>query len=383
MIDSVKEWLDANWDTERRSPKAGDIRSWYEHVFRAGWAVPSWPREWWGLGLDAERSGAIRRAFKEVGAPGAGQDRTNIPAATVMAFGSEDLRRSVVPGFLSHSLRQCLLYSEPEAGSDLAAVRTRADHRSEGYVIQGHKLWTSGAAQADFGLLLARTDWSRPKHAGLSYFLLDMHQPGIDVRPLRQITGESLFNEVFIDGARIPVSHRLGAEGEGWKILQYALTIERRLMAEGVGESRKGETRARGNPVLDAVRAAGRLEDPLIQDDLARVLAWRKLNSLNERRARVGNAPQLAALGKLAMSRVLHQEARLLRKLLGSASLLDGSQFPAASHAHYLAANAYMTSIGGGTDQIQRNIIAERLLEMPREEDVSRDRPFGSVSGDQ
>lgn len=381
LVADARQWLAAHWDAETKSPVSGDRQGWLQKVFEAGWAVPTWPEEWWGRGADAATAQAISAEFRKVGAPGTGQDRTSIPGVTLYSFADKALAKALVPEFLTHRKRYCLLYSEPGAGSDLASLRTRAERHGDDWRINGQKIWTSGADTADYGLLLARTNWDVPKHQGISFFIIDMRQPGITIRPINQINGESHFFEVFIDDATVPASHLLGREGEGWKVLQTALGVERLLMGEGGAERKRGSARDELLTLVRFARDTGRLHDPVIRQDIARATAWRHLNELNRNRAReesagTGAASPLMSMAKLAMSKVLHEEARVMGRSLGMAGLLDGDAHPLAADANFRAAHAYMTSIGGGTDQIQRNIIAERVLGLPRELEPDRDLPF-------
>jgi alkylation response protein AidB-like acyl-CoA dehydrogenase len=375
----VRAWLDRHWDADRKKPRAGTISDWLGLVFEAGWAVPSWPTEYWGRALDKADAAAVVSEFRKVGAPGAGQDRSNITASSIMQFGSEALKRKMLPVFLQGA-SMCLLYSEPGAGSDLAAVRTRADLEGDVYKVTGQKVWTSGAQHADYGLLLARTNWDVPKHQGLSFLIIPMRQPGIEIRPINQITGDSHFNEVFLDGAEVPAENIVGQEGEGWKVLQTALAVERLIMGEGAGERRQGSFKDNKVSLLDIAREAGKLGDPVLRQQIAQAMAYRRLNALNLVRAKQemaqGSSSPIMSLGKLAMSRILHEDARVMTRLLGARSMLDGSADARAADVNYRTANAYMTSIGGGTDQIQRNIIAERVLGLPREAEVDRSIPF-------
>ncbi|KTE77635.1 acyl-CoA dehydrogenase family protein [Sphingopyxis sp. A083] len=377
----VRAWLAEHWDADARRPRSGGSTSdFIAKVFEAGWAAPSWPEQWWGRGLGKEDASAVISEFRKQRAPGAGQDRTNITANTVMNFGSDALKRKIVPEFLSGRVHQCLLYSEPGAGSDLAAIRTRAERDGSDYVINGQKIWTSGAMSADYGLLIARTDWDVPKHDGISFFLIEMRQPGIEVRPINQITGDSHFNEVFLDNARVPAENMVGAEGQGWKVLQTALAVERLVMGEGAGERRQGSAKSNVVSLIDIARDAGKLGDPVARQEIAQAMAYRQLNALNMMRAKAemaaGSSSPIMSLGKLAMSRILHEDARVMTRLLGATSMLDGADHLRAADVNYRTANAYMTSIGGGTDQIQRNIIGERVLGLPRETEVDRNLPF-------
>jgi alkylation response protein AidB-like acyl-CoA dehydrogenase len=339
----------------------------------------------------------VSQAFAEEGAPGAGQDEMNLWANTALAFGSDDLKEHFLGPLLADEMQFCLLYSEPGAGSDLAAVQTRAERDGDDWIVNGQKVWTSGAQVAEYGMLIARTDWDVPKHRGLTFFFLPMHQPGVDVRPLRQITGERHFNEVFIADARVPDVNRLSEPGEGWRVLQTALAYERALM--GVADRAPGRSRAPGvtvqaprevDPVWESstnlvalARTLGKWNDPMLRQEIARVYSLRVVNTLNGSRAtaalKQGTSSPLVSLGKLAMSRIVHESARVEAAVVGAEALLVGDENPRGEAASFHALNAYFTSIGGGTDQIQRNIIGERVLGLPKEPDVDRDIPFRDV----
>ncbi|MFG1378774.1 acyl-CoA dehydrogenase family protein [Xanthobacter autotrophicus] len=384
----VRAWLAAHWhdDLPARTQSFGrDPRSdWLAKVVAARWAVPRWSQEWLGRGLDDAQARIIEEEFSAVGAPGSGQDRTNLWANTALKFARESFKAEIVPELLSGSVGMCLLYSEPGAGSDLAATRTRADAQGDTFVVTGQKVWTSGAHLADYGMLLARTDWDVPKHKGLSFFFLPMKQKGVEIRPINQITGESHFNEVFLDAAVVPAANLLGPLNGGWAVLQTALAYERSLMGDMArGTRTASQPPVRDEDLLELARDVGKLGDPAYRQRIAQVTAYRILNRLNTRRGKAelaqGTSSPIMSLGKLAMSRILHEEARLRTDLLEVESLLEGEAHPRADRANFLALDAYFTSIGGGTDQIQRNIIGERLLGLPKEPEVDRDVAFRKV----
>jgi alkylation response protein AidB-like acyl-CoA dehydrogenase len=393
LRERARAWLADNWDPAIRRANSGGqgagdavYRAWMAKVVDAGWAVLRWPMAWYGRGLSDRQARIVEREFARVGAPGCGQDRSNLWANTLLARGSEALKARLILPLLRAEVGMCLLYSEPGAGSDLAGIRTRAELRDGVYVVNGQKVWTSGAATADYGMLIARTDWDVPKHKGISFFFCPMKQPGVEVRPLRQITNESHFNEVFLTDVVVPQENRLGAPGEGWAVLQTALAYERSVMGEGARGPRSGVAESRGEePLIALAREAGRLADPLLRQDIAQAIAYKKLNALNTARAKAdlaqGNSSPIMSLGKLAMSRILHEEARVRTAILGPESLMEGADHPRAEDANFLTLNAYFTSIGGGTDQIQRNIIGERVLGLPKEPEVDRDIPFRQVRG--
>lgn len=392
LRDEVRAWLAANW---RGLPKpqrseAGswtlspEHKAWLERVVDARWAVPRWPIEWFGRALPDPLARVIEREFAAVGAPGTGQDRTNLWANTALAHATPAFRAKIVPELLKGRVEMCLLYSEPGAGSDLAGIRTRADRDGDAFVVNGQKVWTSGAATADYGMLIARTDWDAPKHRGISFFFCPMKQPGVEVRPLRQITNESHFNEVFLTGARVPAENLLGPLNHGWGVLQTALAYERSVMGDDARGPRSGVPEAKGEePLIALAREAGVLGDPALRQQIAQAIAYKQLNALNSLRAKAdlaqGTSSPILSLGKLAMSRILHEEARVRTAILGARSLFEGPQHPRAEDANFLTLNAYFTSIGGGTDQIQRNIIGERVLGLGKEPEIDRDVPFRQV----
>ncbi len=391
LREEVRGWLAAHWDPSQKGRAAagapgGAGPAWLAKVVEARWAVPRWPVAWFGRDLDDTQARIIEREFAAAGAPGAGQDRTNLWANTALAYASPAFKAKIVPALLKGEVGMCLLYSEPGAGSDLAAVRTRAERSGDHFVVNGQKVWTSMAAEADYGMLIARTDWDAPKHKGLSFFFLPMKQAGVEVRPLRQITDEAHFNEVFLTDAIAPAENLLGPLGGGWGVLLTALAYERSVMGEAARGPRSGATGPGGETnLIELAREAGRLDDPLLRQDIARVTAYKALNRLNTARAKAdlaqGTSSPIMSLGKLAMSRILHEEARVRTAILGAASLLEGPDHPRAEDANFLTLNAYFTSIGGGTDQIQRNIIGERVLGLPKEPEVDRDVPFRQVRG--
>ena len=374
----VRAWLAENWDPSISRAE------WGKRVFEAGWAVPSWDPQWWGRGLTDAQSRIVATEFAEVGAKGAGRDRSDLMACTLHALGTDEQKHRLIPPSVRGETRWCLLYSEPGAGSDLAGLRTRAERDGSGrgdWVVNGQKVWTSFATTADYGLLVARTDWDVPKHRGLSFFIFPMRQPGVEIRPIHQITGESEFNEVFITDARVPHANLVGEPGGGWAVLQLALAYERRLMGDLARTSRSsGELKPDSDSLIGMARAAGRLDDPTVRQQIARVEGYAAVNRWNTRRAKAtddrAESATLMALGKIAMSRILHETARVQTAIVGPESMLSGPDNPVGDAVTFRTLNAYFTSIGGGTDQIQRNIVGERVLGLPKEPDPYKDSPF-------
>ena len=396
LREEVRTWLAAHWHA-----KSTPRETWLAKVVEARWAAPSWPTQWHGRGLSDGQARIIEREFAAVGAPGAGQDRTNLWANTALAYATGAFKAKIVPALLKNQVNMCLLYSEPGAGSDLAGVRTKAERVGDNFVVNGQKVWTSSAATADYGMLIARTDWDVPKHRGITFFWFPMRQPGVEVRPIKQITGEAHFNEVFITDARVSNANVLGAANDGWRVLQTALAYERSVMGDMARGPRGGviveqgaspepsistEPAAVGGADVDLVALAksrGVNGDPSIRQAITYVHSLRMVNRWNAQRAKAqlqqGTSSPILSLGKLAMSRILHLGAKVQGQILGAEAMLDGREHVDASDANFLALNAYFTSIGGGTDQIQRNIIAERVLGLPKEPEPDRELPFRDV----
>jgi alkylation response protein AidB-like acyl-CoA dehydrogenase len=387
------EWLSKNWSGERSD-------AFIEKVVDANLAAPSWPVEWFGRGVSPDAGQVVAQEFAKVGAPGAGQDITNLWANTVLAFGSNALRTEQIRDLMLGRTNMCLLYSEPGAGSDLAGIQTKAERDGDEWVINGQKVWTSGGRNADFAFLIARTDWDVPKHRGISFFFLPMKQPGVEVRALRQATGDSRFNEVFLTDARVSQANMLGDFGQGWSVLQTALAYERAVMGESTRRRKQTDTQKATNDAMrssddeasapipdlslvDLAQETGRNADPVIRQQLMALHSLVQVNKWNGQRAKAeleqGTSSSIVSLGKLAMSRILHTAGSLQAELLGAEAMIGGNDSPRSADATYAMLNAFFTSIGGGTDQIQRNIIGERVLGLPREPEVDKGLPFRQV----
>jgi alkylation response protein AidB-like acyl-CoA dehydrogenase len=385
VAEEVRSWLSANWH-------GTDDAAWRARVVAAGWAAPTWPADSFGRGLSRAAAKAVAQEFQAAGAPGAAvehQGFTPLAGSTVVEFGSAELKRAVLPKMLSGEwTRGCLLYSEPGNGSDLAGLQTRAERDGDVFVVNGQKIWTTGGHEAQFALLLARTNWDVPKHAGISFFVIPMDLPGIEVRPIRQMTGESDFNEVFLTDVRVPAGALTGELNDGWRVLQTALKEERRMMGFELGAARhSGGDRApiftESDDLIEATRAAGKLGDEAVRQEIMRIHSWRLVNNWNAVRARqqiqAGGGSSLASLGKLAKSRILHSGWALRYRLLGPRGMLYDPADAAAYQVDHQLMWSFINSVGGGTDQIQRNIIAERILGLPKGYEPDRGLPFRDV----
>ena len=386
----VRQWLDQNWDDGLERSR------WIEIVTDSGWAAPSWPIEWFGRGLDPSFTALVADEFGRVGAYGTAQDKTHLWANTLLTFGSDELKAQLMRDLMIGKVDMCLLYSEPGAGSDLAGIQTKADRDGDEWIVTGQKVWTSGARMADYALLIARTDIDAPKHRGISFFWFPMGQPGVEVRPLRQATGDSRFNEVFLTEARVPHTNMLGEQNNGWMVLQTALAYERSVMGESQrrrssSESAKAVRSADDEqpapvPDLSLVALAqdtGTNQDPIIRQRIAELYCMVQVNGWNNRRAKAemaqGTSSSAMSLGKLAMSQILHTAGSIQTSILGAEAMTGGNDSPRSADATYSLLNAFFTSIGGGTDQIQRNIIGERILGLPKEPEIDKTVPFREV----
>ena len=384
--DEVRSWLAEHWT-------AGKNRQQFiEEVVDAGWALPSFPRDLYGRDLPPSADKVVVEEFTAAGAP----LPFALPIATevIRAHGATDELKAVVRDLL-FGARGCLLYSEPGAGSDLASLQTRADRHGDEWVVNGQKVWTSGAVGAMYGLLAARTDWDVPKHKGITFFVCPMNQPGVEIRPIKQINRGSGFNEVFLTDARVPDALRIGNVNDGWRVLQTALAVERMIMGEGnvrqrmrlaeVGGERtdasEAEAAAAFGPVdlVALARDKGRNGEGAIRQAIARMHALQRIQQWNAQRAAGMADMRLAAILKLAQSEILHGSARIHAMLLGPEALLWEDSSSAGEHVNQNALGAFVNSIGGGSDQIQRNIIGERVLGLPRDPAVDLDVPFKDV----
>ncbi len=299
---------------------------------------------------------------------------------TIRDHGSADLRQRFLSPGLRGDEHWCQLYSEPGAGSDLAGLTTRAVRDGDEWVVTGQKVWTSGADHADFGILLARTDWDVPKHAGVSMLVIPMRQPGVEVRSLHQMTDVAHFNEVFLDEARVPMDWVVGEPGDGWRMAVALLVHERSSIGKGGGRQPIPTDR-----LIGLARSTGRSEDPVVRQDLAslatgtRIIEWLNL--------RTGIHPSIPKLWRTRQGRAAADVAAGLAYPGGVAwegdrmGATEPGRFndPDGSHWAYGICDSRALSLGGGTDEVQRNTLGERVLGLPREPATDRDVPFSQV----
>jgi alkylation response protein AidB-like acyl-CoA dehydrogenase len=391
FVGAARRWLDANarrreraelvWGEgsdsvailavrtpEEARAAVDEVRAWQRRKVDAGYGAISWPVEVGGAGLPRAHEDAFRRLESAYDVPRGHEAVTislEIEAPTIQALGTHDQRARWLPGLLRADLVCCQLFSEPGAGSDLGSIATRAVRDGDTWVVDGQKVWTTGAQFSDLGYLLARTDPTAPRQAALTAFVVDMRSPGVEVRPLRQMSGGASFNEVFLSGVRVPDADRLGEVGGGWGAAMTTLGFERVAATSGSG----------GPPLFDRLlltaRHAGRHRDPIVRQELARVYIDARLRSLTLRRAaagarRDGRPGPEGSIAKLAYSRGLQHLGAVAGLVLGPQLVADTGVWGTYAWNEVVTGAAGLR-IAGGTDEIQRNTIAERVLGLPKE----------------
>ena len=400
----VRAWLEAHWNPER------SLLEWRGLLADSGWGVPTWPSRWYGRDLPPVLAEVVSREFDRAGAVGtpAGSG-VGLAAPTILEHGSEDLKARLLRPIVTGEHTWCQLFSEPGSGSDLAGLTTRAELDGDEWVISGQKVWNTSAHHAQFGMLLARTDWDVPKHRGISYFALEMQQPGVEVRGLRQMNGHASFNEVFLDEARVPVANVIGDVGNGWAVALATLAHERRFnpapQRGGRAAARTGrchreaaaETAEHYEPYKWYPQRAGRVDlvperakatganlDPTIRTGIAQLVELTRTSQWTAQRARAARAlgrppgPE-GSLGKLASSEIARTAARLHTRIAGAHGMLRGDDDGTSGVVAEVLVSVPAVSIAGGTDEIQHNILGERILGLPKEPQVDRDLPFRDV----
>ncbi len=393
-------WLTVHWDP------ALTVRDWWARLADSGWGFPTWPEAWFGKGMSADAAAGVRSAYAESGVlpPPTGLGQL-LGGPMLLVHATEEQKARFLPVLARGEESWCQFFSEPGAGSDLAGAQTRAVQDGAEWVVDGQKVWTSGAQWADRGMLLARTNREVPKHHGLSFFIIDLDQPGIEVRPLHQMNGAHGFNEVFFTGARVSDDRRVGEPGGGWSVAVTVLMYERFMAAvtsampgrkggqldEPAGEAAERAARARtlgrtgvSELVIDAATKLGRSSDPVYRQRLAALWALETTNGYLARggqSARDGTRPSAqGSLTKLARSRLTRAGRDTGMSVLGAQGLLDSPDTTGGGEIQYRALSSPGASIAGGTDEIQRGIVGERVLGLPKEPRVDRDVPFKDLT---
>jgi alkylation response protein AidB-like acyl-CoA dehydrogenase len=350
-------------------------KAWQSLLVDQGWAGITWPKPYGGRGGTAMQSVIWGQEASQFGV-GVNQFAVGIGMAgpTILRHGTDAQKERFLRPMLRGDEVWCQLFSEPDAGSDLANIATRAVRDGDEFVVSGQKVWTSGAADSDWGILLARTDPDVPKHKGITYFLVDMTTPGFDIRPLRQMTGSEHFNEVFIDEVRIPAENVLGEVNGGWACTITTLSNERGLIA---GANKSSDTMA----LIELARKRGRADDPVLRQQLVDCWMRQQIQRFHGYRLQtalskgVPPGPETSVM-KLFAAEYLRRLGNASLELLGPEGALLSDQAPAGQEwqARFLYAPAIR--IAGGSNEVQRNIMAERVLGLPGEQRLDRDLPF-------
>jgi len=418
--EELRAWLAESWDPDLT------VGEWWERLGTSGWSAPLLPADAYGRGLNRADAMVAARIIRDHGALGAPLGMgVGLVAPTIIAHGTREQIDRFLPDIVTGKTWWCQLFSEPGAGSDLAGLGTRAELDGEQWIVNGQKVWTSGGHWADLGMLIARTNPTAPKHQGITWFAFDMHQPGADVRTLREMTGGAMFCEVFFSDAVVSDADRIGEVNNGWQVANTTLFHERSGMGAGAerggigpmaragtvaddlskragdfvraptGKKRAGvdgtqELTSPANVYIELARATGQDRDPVVRQGLAQSYLLGELQRLNTQRhkavrAQGGDIPGLPNFSKLLAAHILRHHRDLGLRLLGARGMLHGydaeqrdtlRDAPGGIVANRLTAQALQAQalpIFGGTDQIQRNIIGERVLGLPKEPgDMSR-----------
>jgi alkylation response protein AidB-like acyl-CoA dehydrogenase len=348
-------------------------REWNRKLAERGWAAPHWPQQYGGAGLSVIEQFIFNEEMAMARAPRPGGIGMGWAGPTIMVHGTEEQKEQHLPKIISGEAQWCQGFSEPGAGSDLASVATRAVRDADEYVVNGQKIWTSGAQTAHWMILLARTDPEAPKHRGISYFLLDMKTPGITVQPLRNMAGDAGFNQVFFDNVRVPRENLIGEENRGWYIGTTTLDFERSNIATGVGHNLAVQDMVtwardhRADPYCKVGYPLVRLDlaDRAVEARVELMLCYQIIGL--QARGMIPNKE--SSVAKLYSSELDQRIAATYLKLMGGYGLLWRGSTHAVDNgrvgSQYLYATA--STIGGGTSEVQRNIIAQRGLGMPRD----------------
>ena len=378
----VRDWMSANLTGEfaqlRGRGGPGDEHSfvaermeWERHLASAGWTCVGWPKEHGGRGLPLSQEVIFHEEYARAGGPGrAGLVGEGLLGPTIIHFASPEQQQAILPGIVAGTEYWCQGYSEPNAGSDLANVRTTARLDGDEWVLNGQKVWTSLAQWSDWCFVVARTEAGSERHKGLSYLLIRMDAPGIEVRPIHQITGTAEFNEVFFDEARTPATNIVGQPGDGWKVAMGTLAFERGVLTLGQQMAFEREL----NGIVAHARSNGKVDDPNVRQQLAdlsirlRIMRWNALRNLS-----VDDNVELvpaAMIGKLYWANLHQDMGEVAMDVLGADALVTSGNYgehEALDEEHRLFFFTRADTLYGGSDQIQRNIIGERALGLPRE----------------
>jgi len=346
----IRAWLDANLE-----PRV-EGRDWQRRLAAGGWGAPAWPVEHGGRGLGPAELAIVDEEMVRSGTPQAiAKIGTGWAGPAIIAHGDDEQKRRFLPSILNGERIWCQLFSEPDAGSDLAGLRTRAERRGDRWIVNGQKIWTSYAVEADFGILLARTDPESRRQAGITFFAFPMRQAGVEIRPIRQMDGRASFNEVFFTDAEIPDGHVIGRVGDGWRVAVTTLMNERTSLSTGAGTLWGAGPSLEDLLTLARTRHLDRLQRQKlaalkIDAEAIRLTSWRMLST----------NPLAASMAKLAADRWGQRVNELAIELLGMGGVVENPWTEAFLFSPAL-------TIGGGTTEVQKNILAQRALGLPRD----------------
>jgi alkylation response protein AidB-like acyl-CoA dehydrogenase len=424
VLDELRTWLEDNWDPDIT------VEEWWQRLGLSGWAAPTLPETAYGKGLARSVGVRVQQEVAEFGALGPPSGLGLLLAApTIADHGTQEQIDTYVRDIVTGQRAWCQLFSEPGAGSDLAGLTTRAVKDGDEWVVDGQKVWTSLGQSADLGMLIARTAPDQPKHQGITYFAIDMHQPGVEVRPLRELTGHAMFNETFLTEARVPDAAIIGDRNNGWAVTNSTLAHERAGLGAGGGGAAGSATpgtiaghlsRRAGDFVSEKrtkrpaagagrrpagqaaslltgmARGNGSITDPVVRQGLAHLHTLGEIGRYNAERLKAtraagGDIPGMANISKLGMSNIVRLQRDLGLQIVGAMGMLhayepaaqkvldDATGNPFLAAVTMTALYAQAPPIYGGTDQIQRNIIGERVLGLPKEPNNDKVVPFSEL----
>ncbi len=397
------EWFNEAWDPDL------PLLEWRGRLVDAGWATPSWSTDWFGRGLPAWADRVAHSTIRKAGGVavplGVGM---GLAAPTMYDHASDELKGKYLRETLTGALAWCQLFSEPVAGSDLAGLKTTAVRDGDEWIVNGQKVWNTSAHHADMAILVARTDWDAPKHSGITYFLIDMRQDGVETRPIEQMNYHNSFNEVFLTDARVPNENVVGELGAGWKVTRGTLAHERsfstqrsvhfataatgRVIDEAKAEAAEylktyewyPQRMGRFDLVADRMVAANRADDPLLRDEVMRLTSFQRAAEWTAGRAKaareLGRPPgSEGSIGKVALSEVARRSNSAHTTIAGAQGMLKEGPDPLDATVAEVLISTPAQSIAGGTDEIQHNILGENMLGLPKEPSVDRGVPFRDV----
>ncbi|MCC5953087.1 MAG: acyl-CoA dehydrogenase family protein [Acidimicrobiia bacterium] len=421
LRDELRTWLEENWDPDLT------VGDWWDRLGTAGWVAPTWPSEWFGRDLSRDEANVVSAELADFGALGPpGGLGLLLAGPTIVTHGSDEQKQRYLRDIVTGQRAWCQLFSEPNAGSDLAGLQARAVRDGEEWIVNGQKVWTSGGQVADLGMLIARTDADLPKHKGITYFAIEMDQDGVDIRPLREITGRALFNEVFLSDARVSDDALIGGLNNGWAVANTTLAFERAGLGAGGGSaaasaaipgqvmgqlgeragdfvSSGGRRRGGGGGAAGMMGGAhkllvslaqgnGAISNPTVRQDLARLHTMNEIARYTNLRAKAakaaGQTPPPPNLAKLSMSNIVRLSRDLGLRILGAEGTLHAYEpedrealtaagvNPLDAMVTEMSLFAQAPPIYGGTDEIQKNIIGERVLGLPKEPNNDKTTAF-------